>query len=553
MKKGSVLLEIAGLSVDYETPGGRKEVLHDFQLSLNQGEVVALVGESGSGKTSAAMAALALLPSSASIAGTVKYRGRKLNSNNEPLIGRIRGRKIGLIIQEPMASLNPLMKVGEQVLEAVSRRKDASRIDKKERVFQLLTEVGLKEIPRIYGSFPHQLSGGQLQRVMIAMALAQDPRILIADEPTTALDLSIQKLILDLLRKLQQERKMAMLLVSHDLKMVSEIADRVLVMYQGRVVEAGDVTTVLKSPKSQYTKTLLACRPERHLPKSILPVLEPNNSDPKTITPQKIVLPNEPGETILKVQNITVNYRRQIHKGDFSALRDITLKLMRGETLGVVGESGSGKSTLGKAIIGAVPLANGAIEFAGNKATSGSRLCQMVFQNSLGALNRRLTVAQLLQEPFELIRRERRNRVIPLITQLLEEVGLSGEVLNRYPEQLSGGQRQRVNIARALAGNPQVLICDEAVSALDVTVQAQILNLLLKVQQQRGLALIFISHDMDVIRHVSDRVVVISQGQIVEEGEAEQVFTNPQHPVTLKLIQSMTSDPLNPPQTKSIC
>jgi peptide/nickel transport system ATP-binding protein len=553
MKKRSVLLEIAGLSVDYETPGGRKEVLHDFQLSLNQGEVVALVGESGSGKTSAAMAVLALLPSSASIAGTVKYRGRKLNSNNEPLIGRIRGRKIGLIIQEPMASLNPLMKVGEQVLEAVSRRKDASRIDKKERVFQLLTEVGLKEIPRIYGSFPHQLSGGQLQRVMIAMALAQDPRILIADEPTTALDLSIQKLILDLLRKLQQERKMAMLLVSHDLKMVSEIADRVLVMYQGRVVEAGDVTTVLKSPKSQYTKTLLACRPERHLPKSILPVLEPNNSDPKTITPQKIVLPNEPGETILKVQNITVNYRRQIHKGDFSALRDITLKLMRGETLGVVGESGSGKSTLGKAIIGAAPLANGAIEFAGNKETSGSRLCQMVFQNSLGALNRRLTVAQLLQEPFELIRRERRNRVIPLITQLLEEVGLSGEVLNRYPEQLSGGQRQRVNIARALAGNPQVLICDEAVSALDVTVQAQILNLLLKVQQQRGLALIFISHDMDVIRHVSDRVVVISQGQIVEEGEAEQVFTNPQHPVTLKLIQSMTSDPLNPPQTKSIC
>jgi peptide/nickel transport system ATP-binding protein len=553
MKKGSVLLEIAGLSIDYETSKGSKAVLHDFQLSLNKGEVVALVGESGSGKTSAAMAALALLPSAASVAGIIKYRGRKLNSKNEPLIGRIRGRKIGLIIQEPMASFNPLMKVGEQVLEAVGLRKDASRIDKKAKVFELLTEVGLKEVPRIYGSFPHQLSGGQLQRVMIAIALAQDPRILIADEPTAALDLSIQKLIIDLLRKLQQERKMAMLLISHDLKIVAEIADRVLVMYQGRIVEAGDVATILKAPKSSYTKTLLACRPEQHLPKSFLPVLEHSIPNPQFSSPQKLIQPTNQAEIILKVQNITVNYRRQTHKGDFPVLRDVSLQLIRGETLGVVGESGCGKTTLGKAIIGAAPLANGMIEFTGTKETSGSPPCQMVFQNSLGALNRRLTVWQLLQEPFELIRRERRHKILPLLTKLLEEVGLSGEVLNRYPEQLSGGQRQRVNIARALAGNPQVLICDEAVSALDVTVQAQILNLLLSVQQQRGLALIFISHDMDVIRHLSDRILVISEGQIVEEGEAEQVFSNPRHQVTLKLIQSMSSYPLHTPKTKSIC
>ncbi|MGD8401476.1 MAG: ABC transporter ATP-binding protein, partial [Bacillota bacterium] len=297
----------------------------------------------------------------------------------------------------------------------------------------------------------------------------------------------------------------------------------------------------------------LACRPEQHLPKSFLPVLEHSIPNPQFSSPQKLIQPTNQADIILKVQNITVNYRRQTHKGDFPVLRDVSLQLIRGETLGVVGESGSGKTTLGKAIIGAAPLANGMIEFTGTKEASGPPPCQMVFQNSLGALNRRLTVWQLLQEPFELIRRERRHKILPLLTKLLEEVGLSGEVLNRYPEQLSGGQRQRVNIARALAGNPQVLICDEAVSALDVTVQAQILNLLLSVQQQRGLALIFISHDMDVIRHLSDRILVISEGQIVEEGEAEQVFSNPRHQVTLKLIQSMSSYPLHTPKTKSIC
>jgi ABC-type glutathione transport system ATPase component len=544
MKQKRSLLEISNLSITYPTQTGKRDAVRNFHLSLKKGEVVALVGESGSGKTTAAMAVLSLLSDSAMVSGIIRYRGKILNLRDEYLMARIRGRKIGLIIQEPMAALNPLMKIENQVLEAVRMRKDALKIDHRQKVRELLVEVGLADIRRICGSYPHQLSGGQLQRVMIAIALAQDPKILIADEPTTALDMTVQKHILNLLKKLQQERKMAMILISHDLNIVAKIADRIFIMYQGSIMEEGDTASVLKSPQSPYTKTLLACRLGKYLPKTMIPVVQTYNCQIGTPKYSETSDSSENQSIILHVQKLSVNYRQGYRSTYLQALHEVSLDLRRGETIGVVGESGSGKSTLGKAIIGAIPLMDGKIEFWGGKMKKRARLCQMVFQNSLGALNHRLTVYQLLQEPFELILKESRSKVSGLIIKTLEEVGLSPEILNRYPEQLSGGQRQRVNIARALAGNPEILICDEAVSALDVTVQAQILNLLLQIQQQREISMIFISHDMDVIRHMSDRILVMKQGRVVEEGLAEQIFNDPRHPVTIDLIRSMVGNDL---------
>ncbi|HCO48791.1 MAG TPA: ABC transporter ATP-binding protein [Spirochaetaceae bacterium] len=550
MNNNESVIEALNISVSYISDAVKTTVLDNFSLSLCAGEVVALVGESGSGKSSAIMAMLGLLPGNASVSGTIRFHGRVFPAGNEAAFHELRGRGAGLVIQEPMASLNPLMKVGVQVMEALDLRSDASRIDKEAKLRDLLSEVGLKDERRITSSYPHQLSGGQIQRIMIGMALAQDPGILIADEPTTALDLTVQRKIINLLMDLRRKRRMAMIVVSHDLSLVSHISDRIIIMRHGKIVESGATKSVISRPSSNYTKTLLESKPGAHAPGTLIPVREDGDSaraERGGIVNGGRIEHRISDDVILRFNDVDVYYRKGFLSVPFRALDGVSLSLRRGETLGVVGESGSGKSTLGKLAIGIVRATRGCVELNGRVVmhADGVRIhetlpsCQMVFQNSSGALNRGLRVGRLLEEPYRVLLGMSASLARKSVIDALEEVGLAPEIAGRFPHQLSGGQRQRVNIARALAGKPSILICDEAVSALDSTVQAGILNLLLRIRASRGLSMIFISHDMDVIRHVSDRIAVMERGRIVEENSANEIFLNPIHPVTINLINSM--------------
>lgn len=543
------VIEALNISVSYRSGAVKTTVLDNFSLALREGEVVALVGESGSGKSSAVMAMLGLLPENAEVSGNIRFHGRFFPADDEAAFCGLRGRGAGLVIQEPMASFNPLMKVGAQVMEALELRGDASEIDKEKTLCDLLSEVGLKDTNRITSSYPHQLSGGQIQRVMIGMALAQDPGILVADEPTTALDLTVQRKIINLLMDIRRKRGMAMIVVSHDLALVSHISDRVLIMRHGKVVESGATKSVILRPSCEYTKTLLESKPSAHAPGTLIPLqeaLREGHEDNRAENGGRVER-RISDDIVLRLADIDAYYRKGFFSTPFRALSGVNLSLRRGETLGVVGESGSGKSTLGKLIIGVVRPARGCVEMEGRVVTrseglcvpGGRPACQMVFQNSSGALNRGLRVGRLLEEPYRALLGLSASSARKAVIDALEEVGLAPEIAGRFPHQLSGGQRQRVNIARALAGEPSILICDEAVSALDSAVQAGIINLLLRIRARRGLSMIFISHDMDVIRHVSDRVAVMEAGRIVEEDSAEAIFSNPRHPVTVNLINSM--------------
>ncbi|MDX2247650.1 MAG: ABC transporter ATP-binding protein [Bacteroidia bacterium] len=555
---GEYILEVKNLSTEFRTREGTVSAVKKVSFNLSPGKTLGIVGESGSGKSVTALSVMKLLPDYAHIPeGEIWFSPEKGTQTNllttpNPEMQRIRGNKISMIFQEPMTSLNPVFSCGEQVSEVLRIHQHLSRPEAHRRTLELFDQVELPRKEELYFSYPHQISGGQKQRVMIAMAMSCNPSILIADEPTTALDVTVQKNILRLMEQLQAHYGMAIIFITHDLGVVGEIADDILVMYRGEAVEYGQVETIFQHPQHLYTQGLLSCRPTAHVHR--LPTVEdfmekrPLSSEPKSRN--KTLQQQAPA---LVVEGLTKHYSSS--KGWFSspktvvkAVDDVSFVVYPGETVGLVGESGCGKTTLGRAILRLIDPSKGKVLFQGKELTSlnSSELrplrkdMQIIFQDPYSSLNPRIPIGEAIMEPMAVHgigknSRERREKT----EQLLEKVQLSAAFFNRYPHQFSGGQRQRVCIARALAVDPGFIICDESVSALDVSVQAQILNLLKDLQEERNLTYIFISHDLSVIRFMSDRILVMQQGKIVEEGYAEELYENPQNPYTQKLIDAV--------------
>jgi microcin C transport system ATP-binding protein len=530
------LLSIERLSVRFH----ETLAVDDVTLSIGRGERVALVGESGSGKTVTALAILRLL-SDAQVSGAIRFEGEDLLAKNERAMRGLRGNDIAMIFQEPMTALNPLYTIGEQIAETIQMHDGVSKKEAYERAIGLLERTGIPEPRRRIGSYPHQLSGGQRQRVMIAMALACRPRLLLADEPTTALDVTIRGQIVELLLELQREeaaqrpgRGMSVLLITHDLNLVRRFAQRVAVMEKGKLVESGSVEQIFEAPQHAYTQRLIASRPER----KVLPVL-----------------PLAP--VLLEAKDVVVNFATKLpgfrgwwHKGRFCAVNDASVSVRQGETLGIVGESGSGKSTLALAMLGLQRTGGGQVEFQGRPLASyqgreklalRSHL-QVVFQDPFSSLSPRQTIERIVGEGLALHRpelgsEERRKRIVAT----LREVGLDRTVLQRYPHEFSGGQRQRIAIARTLVLEPRVIVLDEPTSALDVSIQQQVLRLLTELQRKYNLAYVFISHDLEVIGAMAHRVAVMQNGAIVETGDVEKIFDAPGHPYTRKLLKAALS------------
>jgi peptide/nickel transport system ATP-binding protein len=533
-----MILNVQNLNIEVFQNKYRHSICKNLNFSINSGETVGILGESGSGKSITALSILQLLPPSIHITnGSINFTRKDgitidLAKTSIKQLQSIRGKEISMIFQEPMTSLNPSFTCGSQVLEVLLQHQNSTKKEAKEQVFELFNKVKLPDPKRIYSSYPFQLSGGQIQRVMIAIAISGNPRLLIADEPTTALDVTVQKSILELLKELQAEMGMSILFITHDINVNAEIAKRILIFYQGEIVEQGEVKDILKNAQHPYTKRLLAFRT---LPKDV---------------DKKSRLREDSGG--LRIRNLSVSFSRSI--GLFSSsskkqvLHNINLELYQGETLGLVGESGSGKTTLGRTIMKLIETESGKIEFHGKilNALSANELkpfrkkVQIVFQDPYSSLNPKITVGAMIAEPLIVHNicknsNERKQRVI----NLLKQVNLSEEHYYRYPHQFSGGQRQRIGIARALAVEPEIIILDESVSSLDVTIQAQILNLLKDLKQKYNLSYIFISHDLNTVRYMSDRIIVLKDGVIVEEGLPNELFDSPKNPYTANLISSI--------------
>lgn len=576
----NTLLNIRGLTTTFHSDEGLFTAVNGVNITLNKGETLGIVGESGSGKSVTSLSVMQLIPSPPGkiSSGTIEYTGRDQKTTDllklsEKEIRRIRGNEIAMIFQEPMTSLNPVLTCGFQVAEALRLHKGLSKKEARARSIELFVKVKLPRPESIYDSYPHQLSGGQKQRVMIAMAISCDPSILIADEPTTALDVTVQAAILDLLDQLQKEFNMGIIFITHDLGVVADIADRVVVMYKGKVVEEGPVEQIFKSPKHPYTKGLLACRPPLDKRLSVLPTvsdfMQVNDGEIREtgLTINDVILRYEIGKeqrterlNILKHSDIALDVDSlskyyPVKKGVFGRVKDhvkavdnVSFRVFKGETLGLVGESGCGKTTLGRAILRLIEPTAGKITFKGRDLTSlGAaelrkmrKHIQIIFQDPYSSLNPRMTIGNAIMEPMKVHHlhrddKERRGKVI----ELLERVSLSESHFNRYPHEFSGGQRQRVCIARALALNPEFIICDESVSALDVSVQAQVLNLLNELRDQFGFTYIFISHDLSVVKFMSDRMMVMNAGRIEEMGDADEIYSNPASAYTRKLISAI--------------
>lgn len=558
------LLSIQNLSVDFIKDNITTNALENISFTVNKGEIVAVVGESGSGKSVTALSILQLLPSPPAI-----YRSGKIifyqDENATDLLSlsskemeSIRGNAIGMIFQEPMTSLNPVLRCGNQVSEAIMLHKKVTEEKAKHQTLSLFREVRLPDVERIYNSYPHQLSGGQKQRVMIAMAMSCNPQLLICDEPTTALDVTVQKNILLLIRRLQQAHNMGVIFISHDLGVVSDIADKIIVMYKGSIVEKGSAQEVLHQPKHPYTKALLACRPALHKKGERLPVVSDfMQTDIESKTEDKqfaIDSTSQPGgETLVKVDRLKVWYPAQktfLGKtlSYTKAVNDVSFEIYKGETLGLVGESGCGKTTLGRALLALTEPTEGKILFKGKELSKakGNELqamrkdMQIIFQDPYSSLNPRKKIGEAIAEPLLVHKLFTSHKQCKMkVIELLEKVGLSSEHYHRYPHEFSGGQRQRIVIARALALEPSFVVCDESVSALDVSVQAQVLNLLNDLKKEFGFTALFISHDLSVIRYVSDRIMVMNKGVIEETGYAEDVYHHPQKEYTKQLIESI--------------
>lgn len=562
------LLTIEHLRVRFNVEDGYVDALKGISLEINRGEILALVGESGSGKSVTAMSVLGLLPPTSAIVthGSITLFEKGGDSLNllectSDALSQIRGKRVSMIFQEPMTSLNPLITCGEQVAEVLRRHLSADRETAKKRTLELFDRVRLPDPPSIWQRYPHQLSGGQKQRVMIAMAMCCEPELLIADEPTTALDVTVQQNILSLIRELQLENGLGVLFITHDLGIVSDIADKVAVMYRGEIVEQGATNSVLSSPAHPYTRALMACRPVLHPPGSRLPVVsdfmstqteEPipsNGSDDQykqkcTTTPASDSI----GNPFLEVSNLRVQFPSSGGRSVMTAVDGVSFNIMPGEILGLVGESGCGKTSLGRSLMGLVQASGGRVIHEGtdllqlNERTwkPFRKKFQIIFQDPFGSLNPRIRVGQAISEPMLVHgiypgRKERKDRVI----ELLEKVGLRPEHYERYPHEFSGGQRQRIGIARALALHPEFLVMDESVSALDVSVQAQVLNLIADLRPVFGFTALFISHDLSVIRHTCDRIMVMRQGRILETGTAGKIFGSPETEYTRSLINAI--------------
>ena len=582
----SPLLNIHNLQVSFSHDGEWVEAVHGIDLDVLAGRTLGLVGESGSGKSVSSLAVMRLLNEKMSRieADSIQIEGEEIKGFSEKQMAEVRGKRIAMIFQEPMTSLNPVYKCGYQVSEMILQHETVSKTTSKERVISLFKQVMLPRPEAIYNSYPHELSGGQKQRVMIAMAIACNPKLLIADEPTTALDVTVQLEILKLLRKLQTETGMGMIFITHDLGVVAEIADDVAVMHNGEILERGTVQQILNHPQHPYTQGLLACRPPMDVRLKRLPIvkefldgqwqggkeqilhdLQITTEERKTHLEQ--LYSKEP---LLKVEGLKTWY--PLRKGVFSrvydhvkAVDDVSLEVYEGETLGLVGESGWGKTTLGRSILRLAEPTGGKVWFDGIEVTAlkGQALrdfrkqAQIVFQDPYSSLNPRITIGEAIAEPMRVHGIHGRelhtaaqngdqlraaigdNELRDAVCDLLEQVGLDASHYNRYPHEFSGGQRQRICIARALAVNPRLVICDESVSALDVSVQAQVLNLLNRLKEERHLTYIFISHDLSVVRFMSDRVVVMYNGKPVEINEADALFEHPLNAYTKKLIDAL--------------
>lgn len=557
MPQTEPLLSVRNLRVDFRLDDGA--VLHavkgvSFDVPVNN--TIALVGESGSGKSVTALAILGLLPTenASVLAGSaINFCNRDLLRITPGEITALRGAEIAMVFQEPMSSLNPVFSVGFQLVEVLKMHLGYSGTRARERAIELLQEVGIPDAQIRIDAFPHQLSGGQQQRVMIAMAIACEPRLLIADEPTTALDVTVQKQILTLLAELRQRHQMSMLFITHDLELVSAVADHVVVMRDGEIREQGTVQQIFKAPQDGYTKALLACRPPLDRRPLRLPVVEDYLSDvlmAATVNERPRGLQGDE-EIILEVSQLSKSFHFReglFRKREFKALSNASFKLARGKTLGVVGESGSGKTTMALTLLRLTPATGGSALFDGRdllrltpaQAMPYKRRIQIVFQNPYASLNPRFTAGQLLMEPMQIhaIGEDDPARV-NMAMELLRKTGLPQAAFFKYPHEFSGGQRQRIAIARCLTMRPDILICDEAVSALDLSVQAQLLNLLQDLQDEFGMSYIFISHDLAVVKYMSDQVMVMKDGEIVEMNDADTLYANPQNIYTKQLLMAI--------------
>lgn len=556
------LLSIRDLKVSFHTDGKEQVALHGVDLDIFPGETLALVGESGSGKSVTAMSILRLLPQPPARYDSgriILHDGEQeldLLSSEKDELRHIRGRRISMIFQEPMTSLDPVMTCGDQVAEAIRNGSGIGRKQAREKVIDLFRKVNLPDPEAMYDRYPHQLSGGQKQRVMIAMAIQAGPALLIADEPTTALDVTVQQTILELLREIQRSTGMAILFITHDLGLVRALADRVAVMYKGDIVETGTVEKVMQQPANPYTKALLACRPSAHAKGQRLPSVAnimAGASMPPMHEPAISVIPARDDGNIISVEDLRVWFSTRTNfwgkaLARTKAVDGVSFAIRRGETLGLVGESGCGKTTLGRALLGLIPASSGKIEILGKDVANWSERAwrnlrkdvQVVFQDPYSSLNPRMTIGEAIREPMAVHGlqgngRQRRDKVV----ELLEKVDLKADHYDRYPHEFSGGQRQRIGIARALALDPSFIVFDESVSALDVSVQAQVLNLINDLKNEYGFTSLFISHDLGVIRYISDRVLVMEKGRIVEQGTAEQVFRQPAQEYTRRLIAAI--------------
>ncbi len=573
------LLTIRNLSIQFCNGDENDYAVKNISIEVKKGELVAIVGESGSGKSVTALSVMQLLPKEAEVNGNAVFFQREkrpvdLLKLTRGSINQIRGKNIAMIFQEPMTSLNPVYTCGDQVMEAIRLHQQVTKKQARKKTIELFEKVKLPEPETFLNRYPHQVSGGQKQRVMIAMAMSCDPTLLIADEPTTALDVTIQKSILELIRSLQEQNHMGVILITHDLGVVADVADKIVVMYKGEIVEQGETSQILNAPKHPYTKALLACRPSAQKKGTRLAVVSdfigPDAKDDTNKEKDSKVVAIDPAgldsnfwmpavniyqeaPTVLDVRNLTISFplKKNVFgktTRSFNAVDNVSFKIKQGDIVGLVGESGCGKTTLGRSILQLIKPNSGKIMLYGSNITNTKpavlramrKDLQIVFQDPYGSLNPRITIGEAILEPLKVHsvlnnNSQRKEKVM----QLLKKVDLDTDHYNRYPHQFSGGQRQRICIARALALDPSFLVFDEAVSALDVSVQAQVLNLLNDLKKEFGFTALFISHDLSVVHYICNRILVMHKGKIAEEGNADEIYYRPQNEYTQQLLSTI--------------
>ena len=537
----SPVLEVTDLNVEFWVEGVWHSAAKNLNYTLKRGESLAIVGESGSGKSASSMALLGLLPGNARYHGSVKLEGEEIIGTSIGRLREIRGSKIAVIFQEPMTALNPVYTIGFQIVETIRTHLSMTKAGAKRRALELLEMVEMPDPQKAFDSYPHQLSGGQRQRAMIAQSISCDPDILIADEPTTALDVTVQAEILDLMRNLRDKLDSGVILITHDMGVVADLADNVMVMKQGEVVETNTVHEIFKNPQHEYTQTLLAA----------VPHLGTGEASEREDIVNRSVAPT------IDIEKLVIEYPKRGRVPAFRAVDEISLKIYPGEVVGLVGESGSGKTTVGRAIVGLLPVHSGKLIVGGQDMASVDakhllalrRRLGIVFQDPGSSLNPRWPVGQCIAEPLVLAKYGTREQISTRVEELLDQVELPRAYRNRFPHELSGGQRQRIGIARALALSPDLLVADEPTSALDVSVQARVLELLLEIQQELNFACLFISHDLAVVDQLCDRIAVMHHGKIVEQNTTEQILRNPQDPYTKKLIAAV---PVPDPEAQAL-